>query len=300
MGSSGRQMKTPAKRVQRTYDRSRGVLDSESVEAYLNGVKAPLRDRRSGKEGSVADNEYTFQIDVFTPDTIPMARLAQYMAALADLVGFKESTHFVRLDEGSARLVSKVEQPDRPKVDRRLATIAGGFAPPDGRRAFQAIDDMLADDNATGLFTSPGGAVVLPFPGRTRPQPLTFPAFRQDGSIDGVVVSVGGRDRTAHVILQDGKVTYTKIELSRETARELAKHLYGPKVRLFGSGRWQRLPDGAWELLKFTVSGYEMLDDTPLSVLLNEIRAIPGNELMGDHEAYERLMSLRRDEGDVH
>lgn len=245
------------------------------------------------------NNEFTFRIDVFTPDTLPMARLAEYMAAFADLVGHKDTTHFVRLDPGSARLVSRVEDQDVPKVRRRLAVVEGPPAVVGVAKAFKVLDDMLADDNAVGEIINPEGAVIIPFPGRTRPKPLAFPAFRQDGSLDGQIVSVGGRDSTAHVILQDGLITYSHISLSRDLAREMAQHLYGPKVRLFGSGRWERHSDGAWKLLNFNTDRYEVLDDAPLSQVLADIRSAQGNGLMTDEAIYDELMALRGGD-DVH
>jgi hypothetical protein len=248
----------------------------------------------------VANNEFTFRIDVFTPDTIPMARLAEYMAALAELVGYQDSTHFVRLERGSACLVSRIEDQDVPKVRQRLATVAGPAAPPAVVKAFKVLDDMLADDNAVGEVMGPEGAIIVPFPGRTRPKPLAFPAFRQDGSLDGQIVSIGGKDRTAHVILRDGTVIYSNIELSHDLAREMAKHLYGLKIRLFGRGRWERHPDGAWKLLSFSVDRFEVLDDAPLSQVLAEIRRVPGNGLMTDEAIYDELMSLRLGEDGVH
>jgi len=245
----------------------------------------------------MSNNEYTFRIDVFTPDTLPMARLAEYMAALADLIGHKESTHFARIEEGSARLVSRVEEQDAPKVQRRLEAVTSPTPPQGTAKAFKTLDDMLAEDNAVGEIVGPGGAVIIPFPGRIRPKALTFPAFRQDGSIDGQIVSIGGRDKTAHVTLMDGGLTYTNIDLNRDVARELAKHLYGPKVRLFGSGRWERHPEGAWKLLAFTVDRYELLDDAALGEVLVEIRSIPG---LSGEAVYDELMALRLGEDDIH
>src|SRR3989344_5225289 len=102
------------------------------------------------------DAEYPFKIDVFTPDTLPMARLAKYLAALADLVGHSDSTHFVAIEKGSAKLVHKVEAPDVPKVDRRLGDVAQGVGPKDAVRAFKALDDLLADDNAVGELSRSG------------------------------------------------------------------------------------------------------------------------------------------------
>jgi hypothetical protein len=245
----------------------------------------------------MSNNEYTFRIDVFTPDTLPMARLAEYMAALADLIGHKETTHFARIEDGSARLVSRVEEQDAPKVQRRLQAVISATPPQGTTKAFKALDDMLAEDNATGEVIGPGGAVIIPFPGRTRPKALTFPAFRQDGSIDGQIVSIGGRDKTAHVTLQDGGLTYTNIDLNRDVARELAKHLYGTKVRLFGSGRWERHSEGAWKLLAFTVERYELLDDAPLAEVLKDIRSL---RRISGNGVYDELMALRLDEDDIH
>jgi hypothetical protein len=247
----------------------------------------------------MSSNEYTFRIDVFTPDTLPMARLAEYMAALAELIGHKESTHFARIEEGSARLVSRVEEQDAPKVQRRLEAMMSANPPKGIAKAFKALDDMLAEDNAVGEVIEPAGAVIISFPGRERPKALTFPAFRQDGSVDGQIVSVGGRDKTAHVTLQDGGLTYTNIALNREVARELAKHLYGTKVRLFGSGRWERHPEGVWKLLAFTVDRYEVLDDAPLRDVLAEIRSIPGSGPNGAG-TYDELMALRLGDGEIH
>ena len=243
------------------------------------------------------DAEYTFKIDVFTPDTLPMARLAKYLAALADLVGHADSTHFVAIERGSAKLVHKVEAPDVPKVDRRLGDVAQGAGPKDAVRAFKTLDDLLADDNAVGEL-SRFGAVIIPFPGRTRPRPLTFPAFRQVGTIDGQVVSVGGRDSSAHGILQGGSTTFSGCTLTRDLARQLAQHLYGPKVRLSGEGRWERHPDGAWKLLDFKVDRFEILDDRGLVEILDDLRGI--GSIPDTTTAFTELMSIRASDGEIH
>lgn len=243
--------------------------------------------------------EYVFRIDAFTPDTIPMARLAEYMAALAKLVGSIEHTHFVRVDSGSARLVHKVEAVDIPKVRDRLKEVAGGTGPKDAQVAYQRLDDLLANDNAVGELIEETGRVVLPFPGRTRPKALTFPAFRQNGSVDGQVVSIGGKDMTAHAILQDGEITYSNLSMKRDLARELGRLLYGPKIRLIGSGRWERHPDGSWKLLEFRVDHFEPLDERPLDEVLRDLRTLPNNGLV-EEGAYHDVLALRSDDGMLH
>jgi hypothetical protein len=242
---------------------------------------------------------YIFRIDAFTPDTLPMGRLAEYMGTLAKLLGYPEHTHFVRLEEGSAKLVHKVDAVDAPKVQARIQGAARGDGPQDALIAKEKLDQLLANDNAVGELMREDGRVVIPFPGRTRPKPLTFPAFRQDGSIDGQVVSIGGRDATAHAIIQAGEISYTGLTMGREVARELAHHLYGAKIRVIGSGRWERRPDGAWKLLDFRVDRFVVLDESPMDQVLRDIREIPDNPLM-DRSAYRDVFDLGSDGEALH
>lgn len=243
------------------------------------------------------DAEYTFKIDIFTPDTLPMARLAEYLTALAALVGHQDSTHFVAIEEGSAKLVHKVDASDAPKVERRLADVSRGVGARDALRAFHKLDELLSNDNAVGELLQ-GDAIVIPFPGRTKPKPLTFPAFRQAGSIDGEVVRVGGQDASAHVILKDGNTVFSGCTLSRDLARDLAKYLYHGKVRLFGDGRWERHPDGSWKLLDFRVDRFEALDDAPLSEVFRDLRGIATDA--EDANAFDEMLKLRGVGGDPH
>lgn len=240
------------------------------------------------------ENQFIFDIDAFTPDTIPMQRLAEYMLALSALIGQRESTHFVGVVAGSARLVSRLDPPAVPKAEARLNSVRsdGPQAPKDAVKAYNEIEAMLANDNAVGKLIAPSGAVIIPFIGRNRPKPLAFPTFRQEGSIDGHIVRIGGQDSSAHAILQDGDVTYSGIKMPRKLARVLCAYLYGPKLRLHGSGRWQRTQEGAWLLRDFDVASHEILDDTPLTDLVASIRNdVIGS--LGDVEAFERLADIR-------
>src|SRR3954470_2064149 len=70
----------------------------------------------------------TFYIDVYSPDTIPMAKLAEYMADFAALLGKEHGVHFDHLESGSTTIVSRVEYEDLPKVTTRLNDIRQGTA----------------------------------------------------------------------------------------------------------------------------------------------------------------------------
>lgn len=242
--------------------------------------------------------EYVFRIDVFQPETMPMARLAEYMAALAKMFGHAEHTHFVAVEKGSAKLRTAVDPVDAPKVEARLNGVRIGDAPKDAIAGKLALEDLLANDNAVATLTEGDtDRVVIPFVGRNRPKALTFPPFREDTSIDGVLVKIGGKDPSAHATLQDGDVFHVGVTMRRELARELAPLLYGPTIRMFGNGRFERQADGVWKMSDFKVDRYERLDDRPIGEALAGIRTVPGNRLM-DEGSYRDVAAMR-DEDDA-
>ena len=97
--------------------------------------------------------EYRFVIDAYSPETLPMSRLAEYMADLARLLGRAERVHFVRLEPGSTVLVQSVEPEAVPEVQKRIRAVARDDAPADVTDAFKALNRHLANDNAIAACT---------------------------------------------------------------------------------------------------------------------------------------------------
>lgn len=237
--------------------------------------------------------EYVFRIDAFQPETLPMARLAEYLAALAKMFGHPDHAHFVGVEPGSARLRTAIEAVDAPKVEARLNAVRIGEGPKEALAGKRILEDLLANDNATGtLSEGESGRVVVAFVGRNRTKPLTFPPFREDASIDGQLVSIGGRDSTAHAILQDGEIFHSSVEMRRDLARDLGKLLYGPPIRMYGNGRFERQADGVWKMTDFRVDRYEILDGRSVPEALEAVRAVPGNRLM-EADAYRNVLGLQ-------
>ncbi len=220
-------------------------------------------------------HEYRFEIDACSPDTLPMSRLAEYMADLAQLLGEVERVHFARLEAGSAVLVQYVESAALPKVRERIRTIATEEPVPDVARAYETLNRRLAGDNAIGSLRESTGSEVIRFPGRERLQPLTFGPFNQPGILDGVLIRVGGRDDTVPVHLQDGDTIHL-CNATREMARRLASHLYGATLRVRGHGRWERDADG-WLLKRFNITDFEELDEASLSDVVAQLRNVKGS-----------------------
>ena len=246
-------------------------------------------------------HEYKFTIEAYTPDTIPMERLAKYMLDLATLLGEKEHVHFMRLEASSTTLVQRIDTESVPKVSARISAInvAEGEGPEDALRAFRDIDRRLAEDNAVGHLYQDDGAEIIHFPGCEKAKPLTFGAFNQAGSLDGLLIRIGGKDETVPVHLQEGKVTHL-CYATREMARRLAPHLFTGTLRVHGTGRWERDAEGTWNLKRFSIADFEVMEDAPLHAVVERLRAVPGNGWKDVEDPYAELQRLRQGPDEAH
>jgi hypothetical protein len=245
-----------------------------------------------------------FYIDAYSPETIPMAKLAEYMTNFAELLGKEHAVHFEAVEPGSTKIVSRVEFEDVPKVAARLTDMRNGTAPKELTRLLAQIDNRLANDNATGriLFVANDRVVpteLLAFPGRDRPKIPSYGPFTQDGHLDGVLIAVGGKDETISVRLQNGEITYSHCDTSRTIARELAKHMFEP-VRIHGAGRWMREADGAWTLIRFRIHRFEVLGNDGLRETVAALRAVPRSGWKDVEDPLAELDDLRRDTDELH
>lgn len=253
--------------------------------------------RGSGEKVAIMPKTYTLHIAAYTPETIPMARLAEYMRGFAAMLGHEGAVHFERLDPGSTQLVTRIDHEQVPKVATGLTALVAGEGSPESIRARQMIDHLLANDNASGFIYEDDDpeAKVIAFPGATRPRPLQYGPIKQEGTLDGILVSVGGADQTIHIRLQNGDTRYSNIDTDRDTARRLAKHLFEP-IRIFGAGTWLREEGGKWMLWRFKVQSFEALKAETLRDVLVDLRAVEGNE-WAEHDNPLALLSSLRDEG---
>lgn len=212
------------------------------------------------------------------------------MEQLAALLGEPQQVHFGGLVRGSTVILAKIENEATPKVHDRVAQVKRGTGPSEARRAYQVVNRMLREDNANGSLK--GDAVILPFPGKDETQEQ-FAVVRQQGSVDGKIISVNGRDKTAHIMLMIEDQPVAGFYTNRTIAKQLAKKWDEP-VRLQGRGRWQRDAEGVWSLIDFRIESFEPLEEAPLSVALERLRAIPAE---WGKNAYTELQELRHGPG---
>jgi hypothetical protein len=223
------------------------------------------------------ETEFDLRITAYTPETIPMERLARYMLELAALMGNTAHVHFGKLRKGSTRLCARVEQEDVPKVRERIASANRDDAPTDVMRAVRSINTLLREDGARGTLKQ-GSAQIYKFPGADEQIPKRIGPIKEAGVLDGEIVRVGGKDRTIHILLVGpDNQEYKLVTTSRDVAKSMANHLYCP-VRVTGTGTWSRNEEGNWELDSFNVQGFEPIEEPSLIEAFAALQSVEGSE----------------------
>ena len=240
---------------------------------------------------------YTLIIGTYTPKTIPMARLAEYMQSLANIFGHEDAVHFRELKPGSTCLVADVDDTHSPNVAIRLKLVNSEKGDAQANKAYDEINMMLAKDGTSGFICEEidNNAKIIDFPGINRTRMKTIGLIEQEDSLEGILVRVGGTGQLVHLQLQDGQNKQSNIEIDREMARQIAKHLFRP-VRLFGKGRWLRNEEGKWVLQNFLVKDFKELEEGDLEELIKQLRASKGSKWGEMDDPMSVLMMLRHDE----
>jgi hypothetical protein len=118
--------------------------------------------------------ELRFYMEPYTPDTLPLGRLAEYLAHLAKVIGDDGSVHLIELEEGSTVFVNNVDPEALPRIYDRIAAVKQGDAPRDAMDGYRALNAMLEQDNGSGALLEPTGAQILQFPGQVGARNVRF------------------------------------------------------------------------------------------------------------------------------
>jgi hypothetical protein len=241
-------------------------------------------------------SEYRLHIHGYTPDTIPMKRLAEYMSDLANLLGHPQSVHFVRVDPTSLSLVHKVDTEDIPKVRERLYVVAKdpSNAPSDAMAAYHAINARLESDNATAEIFADDN--VIEFPGKTAPapEPVRIGPIIQRDTIVGIPIMIGGKRDFVPVHIETGNGT-VPCRAKRSVARRLGRYLFEDVIKAVGEAKWIRTEEHGWTLEDFVIDDFDPTDDHDLNETLESIRQATRGHWSTDDPARE-ILRLRRDD----
>lgn len=216
---------------------------------------------------------YILRIGAYSPTTIPMARLAEYMKQVAELLGEESSVHFAKLIKGSTNLVARVESPAQPRVADNVQRAYERNGNAAGSKAIDQIDQLLREDRTTGKLER-DGANIIQFPGIKRVRLPRLGPFTQQFERTGVLVRIGGKDDSAHATLEDGSGKTWSFKLNKTLARQIASHLYGDPIVLHGEGRFVRNEEGEWETRELRAVTYSAAGTTSLREAVDRIRSI--------------------------
>jgi len=241
----------------------------------------------------MADGQkYRFHIGAYSPKTMPLGRLTEYLQELLTLFGNSDKLHLVGVRKGSTMPEIYVEQSYVKDVQIIAENVKSGAASARKMAAYRTINKMLSEDDGKADFLTTNGAVIIPFPGM-QPDTLVLSGMKESGVVEGELMRVGGVQDRIPLILTgtDGKQIagcYT----DRARAKELAHHLFDT-VRLVGEGTWQREEAGNWQMTEFKVDNFEVIEPSSFADDFVKLRAI---DVEWPEDFDKNVMDARRDE----
>lgn len=233
--------------------------------------------------------ELEFVIPAYTPETMPLDRLLQYLQQIGDVVGLPNEMHLVRIEQSSTRPVFKMSLQMAIQAREKASAVRMGSGTLVQRAAYRRIRQMVRKDGGEMASLKDRVGVILDFP--AIPEEIgAISSVRQASSFDGSLVRIGGVGEYTFIHMQDmGGDVYSGFSAPRSLAKEMAKLLYEP-IRVSGIGSWDRSPTGEWTLSKMLIQTYEPLTDEPLETVIQKLRAAPVN---WPTDADERLRQER-------
>jgi hypothetical protein len=240
----------------------------------------------------MADLErFKFTVPGYTPETMPLDRLMEYLNQLSIVLGNPGDLHLVGVEKGSTRPVLAMRHDVAVKARHNAREVAEGGGSVRRRDAFHTIRRMVAQDGGKpALLKEPKGAVILKFPSVDVGEDQVIQSLRQPTSIQGTLVRVGGVGENAQLLIQelDGKVV-AGCTASRSTAQDMA-HLIYRAIRVSGIGSWHRTEEGKWEITRLHVQTFEQLDEAELEDVVAKLRAA---DVKWPENADDQLRAMR-------
>jgi hypothetical protein len=260
------------------------------------------------KEWSAVANLKEFRLTIegtangveLTPETMPMARLAEYLFDLAAMMGYKESVHLVKVDNGSATPVMLIDADEEARITDHLQKAQLGRSDRSANLAYRRFETKLREDNAFARVRNvEKGCNVIEFIGRNREKVTEYGPIRERASVVGEVIRVGGKDETVPVWLKrvDGDFFFY-CDAKKHVAQDLGHKMY-VTLRLHGIATWKRDDKGTWTMVHFSIQSFdpEPLSDAGLAETLAVLRAIPDNGWLDAADPLADLREIRHGEG---
>jgi hypothetical protein len=220
--------------------------------------------------------EIEFVIPAYTPETMPLNRLLEYLRSIGDVIGAPNDLHLVRIGSSSTKPVFSVAIPVAIHTREEAAAVRTGSGTTKQRNAYNQIREMVKKDGGIPATLKDRTGVILNFPPPSEGID-TVSGVRQASSFDGSLIRVGGVGETVPLQMQDlGGELFSNFSAPKAIAKAMAPRLFEP-LRVSGIGSWDRSAEGKWKLSKMLIQSFEPLGDETLADVFQKLRAAPVN-----------------------
>lgn len=233
---------------------------------------------------------FEFTVPGYTPETMPLDRLMEYLAQLSIILGQPSDLHLIGIETSSTRPVLAMRHDVAVRARARAGEVRHGGGSTRRRDAFATICRMVSEDGgATASLTAPEGK-ILEFPKVDLGADQIIHSVRQPTTLQGELIRVGGLRENAQLLIQEmsGKVV-SGCTAPRDVARAMAPLLY-KSLRVSGIGSWHRTAAGQWEVTNLHVQTFEELDADVHEATLAKLQAVVA---MWPADAADQLAAMR-------
>lgn len=217
---------------------------------------------------------FKFTVPGYTPETMPLDRLMEYLNQLSIVLGSPEDLHLVAIEKSSTRPVLAMRHDVAVRARHHAREVAQGGGSQRRRDAFNTIRRMVSEDGGKpAVLRAPEGQ-ILKFPSVDTGQDQVIHAIRQPTSLEGALVRVGGIGENAQLLIQElnGNVI-AGCTASRSVAQAMAPLIYR-SLRVSGIGTWHRNEEGKWAIVRLHVQSFEPLDESELEDVVAKLQAV--------------------------
>lgn len=240
----------------------------------------------------MADFErFEFVVPGYTPDTMPLDRLIEYLTQLTVILGNPSDLHLVGIEKSSTKPVFLLPHHAAVKARHRARETWEGGGSIRQRSAYNRIRRMVADDGGKPAILTSQHTTILEFQSVDLGADQEISSMRQASSVAGELIRVGGDSEFDQILLKEfsGDVV-SGCFATKEVAKQLAKRLH-EHVRLHGIASWSRDRRGKWHIARMKVLTFETLEDDSLSEAITEAQAAVTE---WPEDLVEKLLEMRR------
>ncbi|WP_447928062.1 hypothetical protein [Vreelandella sp. EE27] len=234
----------------------------------------------------------TLKLHGTDPDKLPLASLSKYLGCLDKLYGGKEVKTLTEVEPGCACLKIAVDDSDYEEALQHVRQASEGKAARKYMDPYNQLLGQIEKDGYEGEFYA-GKVRIVCLPSKKRSAHSSALSQKMASSVKGRLYSVGGKDDTIPVRIEDmeGKVVYgdTNQTLATALGKDLFKHIHA-----HGEGEWEQMEIGGdWQLRKIVIHSYDVIENLDPKSAFNKLRALGGIKLPNDKGVHTDILDNR-------